>query len=73
MVTIAANYATVSYDTVIGGAPLFIEAGVTRDTVTDAAVIATWAANWTATAPTAASHGAKRAAWLAAYPRGEVK
>ena len=69
----AANYATVSYVTVIGGAPLCIEAGATRDSVTDAAVIATWAANWTATAPTAASVGSRRLAWLAAYPRGEAK
>jgi hypothetical protein len=69
----AANYATVSYMTVVSGAPVCVEAGETRDTVTDAALIATWAANWTATAPTAASHGAKRLGWLAAYPRGEVK
>lgn len=68
-----ANFATVSYETVVSGAPLSIEAGATRDSVTDAAVIATWAANWTTTAPTPGSHGAKRAAWLAAYPRGEVK
>lgn len=68
-----ANYATVSYETIISGAPVHVVAGETRDSVTDAAIIATWAANWTATAPTAASHGAKQAAWLAAYPRGEVK
>ena len=69
----AANYATVGYMTVVSGAPVCVEAGETRDSVTDAALIATWAANWTATAPTPASHGAKRFAWLAAYPRGEVK
>jgi hypothetical protein len=69
----AANYAAVSYVTVIGGSPVCVEAGEVRDSVTDAALIATWAANWTATAPTSASHGAKRLAWLAAYPRGEVK
>jgi hypothetical protein len=67
-----ANYATVTYVTVIGGAPVTVEAGETRDSVTDAALIATWAANWTATAPTPASHGAKRAGWLSSYPRGEV-
>jgi hypothetical protein len=71
---VAANYATVSYVTqTAGGAMVCIEAGETRDSITDATIIATWAANWTATAPTSASHGAKRAAWLAAYPRGEAK
>jgi len=69
----AANYATVSYMTVISGAPVCVEAGETRDSVTDSALIATWAANWTATAPTAASVGQRRLSWLAAYPRGEVK
>jgi hypothetical protein len=69
----AANYAKVSYVTVIGGASVCIEAGETRDSVTDSAIIATWSANWSTTAPTAASHGATRAGWLAAYPRGEAK
>jgi hypothetical protein len=69
----AANYATAGYVTVIGGAPVCVEAGVTRDSVTDSALIATWPGNWTANAPTAASHGAKRAGWLSVYPRGEVK
>jgi hypothetical protein len=69
----AANYATVSYMTVISGAPVCVEAGETRDSVSDSALIATWAANWTTTAPTGTSHGSKRAGWLAAYPRAEVK
>lgn len=69
----AANYATVSYVTVIGGAPVCVEAGETRDSVTDSALIATWPANWTTTVPTAISHGAKRFSWLAAYPRGEAR
>ena len=69
----AARYATVSYVTVVGAAPVLVEAGETRDSVTDAALIATWSTNWTAVAPTAASHGAARAGWLAAYPRGEAK
>ena len=73
MVTIVANYATVSYVTVVSGAPVCVEAGETRDSVTDSALIATWSANWTTTAPTATSHGAKRSGWLAAYPRGEAK
>jgi hypothetical protein len=68
-----ANYAKVSYVTVIGGAPVLVEAGETSDSVTDSALIATWAANWSTTAPTAASHGATRLGWLAAYPRGEAK
>lgn len=68
-----ANYAKVSYVTQISGAPVLVEAGETRDSVTDAAIIATWAANWSATAPTAASVGAQRLGWLGAYPRGEAK
>jgi len=51
---------------------LTVPAGATRDTVTDATTIATWAADWTATAPTAATVGPLMAAWLAVYPRGTV-
>ena len=67
-----ANYATQQYTTQLAsGAPLMIEAGATRDTVTDAAVIATWAANWTATAPVAGNTvTGVQAGYLAAYPRG---
>jgi hypothetical protein len=69
----AAMYATVSYAyQKASGASVTIEAGTTRDSVTDATEIAVWAANWTATAPTGTSHGAKRAGWLSAYPRGTV-
>lgn len=69
----AANYATVAYCYQnAAGASVFIEAGATRDTVTDAAVIAVWPSNWTATAPTAATVGQSLSGWLAAYPRGTV-
>jgi len=68
----AANYATVAYSYEAGGKSFYIPAGATRDTVSDAAVIATWAANWTATVPTATTVGALEAGWLGAYPRGTV-
>lgn len=69
----AANYATVTYCVQLSsGASAFIPAGATRDTVSDAAIIATWPANWTATAPTASTVGALESGWLGAYPRGTV-
>jgi len=69
----AARYATAAYAyQSAGGASVTIEAGATRDSVTDATEIATWSANWTATAPTAATVGTLMAGWLAAYPRGTV-
>ena len=68
-----ANYATVAYCyQTAGGAQEFIPAGATRDSVTDATAIAQWPANWTTTAPTAATVGALEAGYLAAYPRGTV-
>ena len=59
----------------LAGRPVTIHAGATRDTVTDAAVIALHAANWTATAPVASPSTITgvMAGWIAAYPRGEVK
>ena len=69
----AARYATVGYTYQnASGASVTIEAGATRDSVTDATEIAIWSANWTATAPTAATAGAPLFNWLAVYPRGTV-
>ena len=69
----AANYATQQYTYQnAAGASVTIPAGATRDTVSDATAIATWAGDWTATAPTAATVGPLLFGWLAAYPRGTV-
>ena len=69
----AARYATAQYTyQAASGASVTIEAGATRDSVTDATEIAVWSANWTATAPTAATVGQSLNAWLAVYPRGTV-
>ena len=70
MVTIVANYATQAFTSVLGGAAYFVEAGAQRDSVTDAAVIALWPANFTTTVPTAASVGQALASYLAVYPKG---
>lgn len=69
----AARYAiaTFTYQDA-NGASRTILAGETRDSVTDATEIAVWSANWTATAPTAATVGQSLSAWLAVYPRGTV-
>ena len=67
-----ANYATVGYTTTLSGAQITFLPGVTRDSVTDAAAIATWSANWTTTAPTATTVGASLMGWLGTYPRGTV-
>lgn len=64
----AANYATQQYVT----QSVTYVAGSTRDTVSDAAAIATFSADWTATVPTAATVGPLLAGWLAVYPRGTV-
>jgi hypothetical protein len=68
----AANYATQAFTSVLSGAAIFVEAGATRDTVTDAAVIALWPANFTATPPAAGvgNVNSTLAGYLAAYPRG---
>lgn len=69
----AANYATQQYTYQnASGASVTIVQGATRDSVTDATAIAVWSADWTATAPTAATVGPLLAGWLAAYPRGTV-
>lgn len=69
----AARYATAGYTYQnAGGTAVTIEQGATRDSVTDATEIAVWSANWTSTAPTAATAGATLFGWLAAYPRGTV-
>ena len=69
----AARYATAGYTYQnAAGTSVTIEAGATRDSVTDATEIAVWSANWTATAPTAATVGPLLSGWLAAYPRGTV-
>ena len=69
----AARYATVGYTYQnAAGASVTIEAGATRDSVTDATEIAIWSANWTATVPTAATIGSPLFNWLAVYPRGTV-
>jgi len=49
-----------------------VEAGATRDTVTDAAIIAFFPSNFTATAPVAGVGNITgvMAGYLAAYPRG---
>ena len=68
-----ARYATVGYTYQnAAGASVTILAGETRDSVTDATEIAIWSANWTATAPTAATIGSPLFNWLAVYPRGTV-
>lgn len=69
----AANYAKVGYTYQnAAGASVTIEAGATRDSVTDSTEIAVWSANWSATAPTAATVGPLLFNWLAVYPRGGV-
>jgi len=70
----AANYATVGYTTTLSGTSVTIIPGETRDTVTDAAIIATFASNWTATAPVAGAGNITGvlAGYLAAYPRCTV-
>jgi hypothetical protein len=67
-----ANYATVGFVSVLGGAPVSVEQGATRDTVTDATTIALWPANFTATPPVAGPAGITgvNAGYLAVYPRG---
>lgn len=68
----AANYATQAYTTTLGGASIFIDAGAKRDSVTDATLIATWASNWTTTAPVAGVGNVTGilAGYLGVYPAG---
>jgi hypothetical protein len=68
-----ANYATQAFTgRTAAGADFSVEAGATRDTVTDAAIIAFWASNFTATPPAAGVGNITgvNAGYLAAYPRG---
>jgi hypothetical protein len=72
---VTANYALKTEAVELGGKPIIIMAGATRDTVTDATLIALHAGNWTATAPVASQAvgiTGVLAGWLAVYPRGEV-
>ena len=67
----AANYATQAYTVRLSGADIFVDVGATRDSVTDAALIATWASNWTTTAPVAGNTiTGVLAGYLAVYPKG---
>jgi hypothetical protein len=66
-----ANYAvSPGTYTLASGAVVCVLPGEKRDSVTDAAEIAIWASNWSATPPTAVSSGIFN--WLAVYPRGTV-
>lgn len=68
-----ANYATAPMTgRTATGADFFVDAGATRDSVTDAAIIAFWAANFTTTAPVAGVGNVTGvlAQYLAAYPKG---
>ena len=68
----AANYATTAYTVRTGAGDIYICPGATRDSVTDAALIATFSSNWTATAPVAGQGNVTGvlAGYLAAYPKG---
>jgi len=73
VVTIVANYATQPMTgRTAGGADFFVDAGAQRDSVTDAAIIAFWAGNFTTTAPVAGVGNVTGvlAQYLAAYPKG---
>jgi len=73
VVPIAANYATQAFTSQLAsGAAYSIQPGATLDTVTDAAKIALWSANFTGTAPVAGVGNITgvMAGYLAAYPRG---
>ena len=58
--------------TLASGAVVCVLPGETRDSVTDATEIAIWAANWTATVPTATTVGQNLFNWEAVYPKGQV-
>ena len=73
MVPIAARYAiNPGTYTLASGAVVAVLPGETRDSVTDSTEIAIWSANWSVTAPTAATVGQSLFAWEAVYPRGTV-
>ena len=69
----AANYATQGFTSQLAsGAAYSIQPGARLDTVTDAAKIALWPSNFTATAPAAGAGNITgvMAGYLAAYPAG---
>jgi len=69
----AANYATQAFTSVLAsGAAYSIQPGARLESVTDAAKIALWSANFTATAPVAGTGNITgvMAGYLAAYPAG---
>lgn len=68
----AANYATQVYTVRTAAGDIVIYPGATRDSVTDATLIATFASNWTTTAPVAGQGNVTGvlAGYLAAYPKG---
>ena len=73
MVPIAARYAiNPGTYTLASGAVVTVLPGETRDSVTDSTEIAIWSANWSVTAPTAATVGTTLFSWEAVYPRGTV-
>ena len=67
-----ANYATQGYTVRVSGADITIVPGATRDSITDATLIATWSSNWTTTAPVAGVGNITGvlAGYLASYPKG---
>jgi hypothetical protein len=65
-----ANYALQSFDAVLSGAPISVQQGAQRDTVTDASVIALWPSNFTATPPARGSIPNALYDYLQAHPRG---
>ena len=56
----------------LGGAPVYVGPGARRDSVTDATLIATFASNFSVTAPVAGVGNVTgvMAGYLAAYPAG---
>jgi len=68
----AANYATQAFTATLGGAAYNVVVGARRDTITDAAAIALFASNFTATVPVAGVGNITgvMAGYLAAYPTG---
>jgi hypothetical protein len=69
----ASNYATQAFTSVLGsGAAYSVQPGAKLDSVTDAAKIALWSANFTTTAPVAGAGNITgvMAGYLAAYPAG---